>query len=581
MAEFSLSRAEYGDFEHTLGERMRVVEAWLGGTVVEASPGDSNDLKLEAFTSPIACAAQAVAAKAEAKALAVAPAAPEAEAEAEAEALAAAPASPQKLLEAGAHATPTSVEKAAPPGSPATPKKVSEQTAALAGSPAASSVEGSPTVGAGAPNLEFGNQHSRTYQDRLQKSLEELTFLPMESNALKCMAHLDCVIEALGTATNTDQIETATRVVNDGQSLLNQLLKGVTVSMGDLKRAVITDEKKVKKEQEDQQKKVAEQRKKQLQAEEADERRRLNSIKLSGPFKISMTDARQPAMRMFETAEAFKTEAVGVDQASLFSKPFLIKSCEAFKPIFATEIPEGDSPTIKLQKTLVRWMQSFPKSSALKNERVVAPVHGAMGADAAIEAFNAIVPARARSRLPIFTALAEHVMLFGDMKDSVHFGHEPNRMAALRAQHKGACTFLMMSAENVARYYQEVCQKEQITWEMYRNILKNITEADVKACQAKGITIVHGLVEPGMLMYSPAGWVLACRALAEPDSHQSALKFHFLPSAGLDYASTVFETLSRFQPSASDKKVLEVLQDVVTVAINTGPEKAKASLASA
>ena len=77
-----------------------------------------------------------------------------------------------------------------------------------------------------------------------------------------------------------------------------------------------------------------------------------------------------------------------------------------------------------------------------------------MAIDAALVAFLALAPSRARSRLPAFSSLVEHVMLFAAMTDSVHFGCEPNMVASLRVQHAGACNFIAMFAVDVLRYYK-------------------------------------------------------------------------------------------------------------------------------
>ena len=73
--------------------------------------------------------------------------------------------------------------------------------------------------------------------DGLDSALGELSFLPMESNTLKCLAHLDSTVDALATASEMIQIETATSLVKDSLTLMTQLLGAVKVSINDMKRA--------------------------------------------------------------------------------------------------------------------------------------------------------------------------------------------------------------------------------------------------------------------------------------------------------------------------------------------------------
>ena len=67
----------------------------------------------------------------------------------------------------------------------------------------------------------------RASQMALTSALGELSFLPMETNTLKCLAHLDSIVDALESASEMIKLEAATSLVNDSLDFMTKLLHAV------------------------------------------------------------------------------------------------------------------------------------------------------------------------------------------------------------------------------------------------------------------------------------------------------------------------------------------------------------------
>lgn len=257
--------------------------------------------------------------------------------------------------------------------------------------------------------------------------------------------------------------------------------------------------------------------------------------------------------------------------ADFLTKPFLLKQSTQLEQIKQQEFKADDrSPSAQLKATLARWEKSFPQSKeASAAGKVLAPMLPGMGADAAIDIFKSLAIAATRSKLPSFGALSEQVVLYGALKDTVQFGSEPSMLASIRAQHAGVCQVLAMSAADAARYHKEVCNKQDLSWDMHKEALKNLTEAEAKACHAKAISIFHCTLEPGMLLYVPPGFTYAFNVTSQGDANQSLFKYVFLPEKALKFTQAALNEMSTFQPSPGDANVISLVQDVISVALNS------------
>lgn len=529
VAEHSLNREEYREFENTLVERLKVAEAWLGGTVRQKTTSDELEVvEMEVVKVTL----------------------PHAKGE-------------QPLVQVAG--TSPAGEGAAVPSETA-----AEQEAA------AKQGEGDGAVGEGTAGKEAKQELSlddlkqravNAHDDIVRAAIEALTFFPMESKNLPSSQRLFQVVFNLHDAASMKAVEDTTTEVVDAKTLVEQLLKSLNVAAVDLKRALGTDEKAAKKEKEEHQKKLSEQQAKKLQERELAERRRIASLKVSTAFKCGLAEIGHGAIQMFNDTASL-LEAVGAGEVT-FDTPFLVKDSKEVKEVFRTEFSDKDtSAKAQMSRTLVRWAKSFPSSSeAVTENKVVAPMLVSMGLDAANEVFRALAPSRVESRLPSFTAMSESVVLFGALKESVNFGHEPNLLACMRLQHDGVCNIMTISATDAIRYWKEVCNKEAVTWDMYRETLKNLTVAEAKACHTKGIHIHHGEFEPGMALYIPIGFVTGSFVASQSKANQSAVKFPLLPSACLRSADEALGALTTLKPQATDAKTIGILRDVIAVAL--------------
>ena len=78
----------------------------------------------------------------------------------------------------------------------------------------------------------------------LTSALGELSFLPMETNTLKCLAHLDSTVDTLAAASEMIQIEAAPSLVNDSLNLMTKILNAAKVSINDMKRVLRPNERR-------------------------------------------------------------------------------------------------------------------------------------------------------------------------------------------------------------------------------------------------------------------------------------------------------------------------------------------------
>ncbi len=392
---------------------------------------------------------------------------------------------------------------------------------------------------------------TRKHGEVLKKTLEELTFLPMESKEVKCFTQLLDDVDRLASATDVKQVEDTTSSVADNQVLIGQLLKA-------------TEEKK---------KKAEEKTRKEQQEKEAAARREVAFAKLAGAFKLKYGDLGHPAVQMHDDEEHLKNDAGdGADSESdpeFLNKPFLLKKSAVLEKIMQQEFQADDrTPAAQLKATITRWEKSFPQSrEAGASGKVVAPMLPGMGVDSALEIFSSLEISAATSKLPSFASLSEKVLLYGAMKDTVQFGSEPSMLATFRAQYSGVCQVLAMSAAHAARYHKEVCSKHDLSWDMHREALKNVTEAEAKACRAKSIDIFHCTLEPGMLLYLPAGFTYAFSVTSQVDANQAMIKYSFLPDKALNSVQAALKEVAAFEPGPADAKVIGVVQHVISAAV--------------
>ena len=245
--------------------------------------------------------------------------------------------------------------------------------------------------------------------------------------------------------------------------------------------------------------------------------------------------------------------------------------------VIELEPEESDqSPAATLKRTIARWAGRFSASCQCNAEsKVVAPLMTTMGLDYAVKLFDILFKERLQSSLPSYLAIAEQVMLFGALQDSIHFGPEANMVSSLRAQYHGAMDVLAVSQADAFKLIGDVWGKDK-TWEKYNNIFSLITEMDSKVLLEKGIKVWHTLLEAGDVMYLPAGFTVATRMRApgsgkthgNSDGNSAALKFLFVPSEDMATHADVFSELVKCKPPAAEAKVLSTLADAIALALN-------------
>jgi hypothetical protein len=105
---------------------------------------------------------------------------------------------------------------------------------------------------------------------------------------------------------------------------------------------------------------------------------------------------------------------------------------------------------------------------------------------------------------------------------------------------------------------------------MYQDVLRNLTEADLKSCKDKNICVFHGSVEPGVMLYTPPGYSFGTTVSSQVTDHVAAVKMYFLPGgANLRALSEQYSAISKFGPEAKDRKQVDMLLDVITVALQS------------
>lgn len=262
--------------------------------------------------------------------------------------------------------------------------------------------------------------------------------------------------------------------------------------------------------------------------------------------------------------------ANGADKCSLWAKPWIIKDTGNFKKIFTAEFKADDTTSdALLSRAMTRWKNAFPKSAeAMAQGKVIAPLLASMGLDSAISAFTALAVDRVVSRLPSYNSMADQPTAFGALKDSVEFGTDPGFFGTLLAVHSGMFNVLAMSASDVLRFQKEVAGHSELTWPMFKDVLKNLTEADLKSCKDKNIHVFHGSVEPGMMLYTPPGYSFGTTVSSQVTDHVAAVKMYFLPGGeSLKALSEQYTAIAKFGPEAKERKQVDMLLDVITVAL--------------
>ena len=105
-----------------------------------------------------------------------------------------------------------------------------------------------------------------------------------------------------------------------------------------------------------------------------------------------------------------------------------------------------------------------------------------------------------------------------------------------------------------------------MTWELFGDVLKNISESDAKACIERKIRIWHATLEPGMVLFCPPGFTLGIASSAQNEEQQAALKFSLLPNGAFKEQQDMLSAVEAFHPSAADKKAICTLKDVLAIA---------------
>lgn len=173
------------------------------------------------------------------------------------------------------------------------------KVAAALGAPP-SLAEGSAAAGAPAASLAATEAVENLHTLFLKSVLDSVQFLPIESNKLEAATDLESHVESLASVADMTDVDRINSLVKDSELLVLQLGKSINIAVGDLKRAVAGDEREVKKRKTAEEKQSAALLKKELDATEVEERRRLNSVKLSGSFKLKFAEKGHPAVEMFD-----------------------------------------------------------------------------------------------------------------------------------------------------------------------------------------------------------------------------------------------------------------------------------------
>ena len=146
--------------------------------------------------------------------------------------------------------------------------------------------------------------------------------------------------------------------------------------------------------------------------------------------------------------------------------------------------------------------RGFPASTEANTyNKVVAPLLEHMGMSAAKVCYDSLLPNSVVSRLPSYNSMAEQIMLFGALTDTILFGYEPNLAACMRMQTSGVCVVLAISAPHAVKYIQDIKCTSKLTWQMFSDALTNMTGADGKACIEKGLKVYSGIFERGMALH--------------------------------------------------------------------------------
>ena len=405
----------------------------------------------------------------------------------------------------------------------------------------------------------------------LKKLLASIAFLPMESSDVNSSTNLEKVVDKVGVAIDITAVEAATELVNQTKVLIDQLIKAISIATADLRKAVNRDAADYKKKAEAEKRKRQEEEAQAQKDEEAAHQRKLMSMKVSGSFKLPLAEIGHPAMRVHADSASW-LEAQKSDAATFFMEPSLLQKTTAFEKTIAGKFAQDeDTPEAKLSFALTRWSRAFPGSQeAQTTYKVVAPVLGSMGGEFCMKTLKDLLPCQISSTHPGFTAMTGKSFLYGALKDSVIFGHEPNFMATLRVQTTGTAEVLAMSAEDAQIFAKDILNKTDLSWDLYRDALKNVSETDARKSVGKA-KIWHGTIEPGMTLFCPAGFTVAFASAPQDVALQTALKFSCLPNAAFNAQGKAFSAVESFKPAAADTKVIGILRDVLAVAAATAP----------
>jgi hypothetical protein len=529
VSEASLPAADYHEFQETLQERIRVGEAWLGAEVKIATGGSgSHELVPMSFHT-------------------ISKTEPENKKKLKTDA-------DKKEAEEEEEKTTGALKKEEGEESPGTGKEESQKETA---------------DGASEQREEAGGegQGIAAHAAYLKQCLQDVQYLPMESKDVSSLSHLEDGVDRLATATTMATVEEVTEHVTRSKVLIDQLIKGIQIATSDLRKAVNRDAAEYKRKLDTDRKKIEEDKLKAQKEEEAAHQRKLMSMKVAGSFKLPLADIGHPAITMYSDTGSWLAAQTNLEE--FVSQPRLLKSATVFEKCFKEDFNTKDTcPEAKLKFALERWGKAFPQSEeAQRTHKVVAPVLESMGGDFCMDSFNSLFPNQLASTHPGFTAMTGKVFLYGALKNSVILGHEPHFLPTLRVQRSGMAQALLMSATDAQTFARDVCNKGgDLTWELFRDVLKNISESDAKACIERKIRIWHATLEPGMVLFCPPGFTLGIASSAQNEEQQSALKFALLPNGAFKLQQDMLSAVEAFHPSAADKKVIGTLKDVLAIA---------------
>ena len=156
-------------------------------------------------------------------------------------------------------------------------------------------------------------------------------------------------------------------------------------------------------------------------------------------------------------------------------------------------------------------------------------------------------------------------MLYGSLNGTVHMGPEPHLLPAFRFQTEGMNKFIACSASDAKEIVSKHRGKTEATWDDYKNLFRDLKEADVTTFKELGVKLFHGTLVKGMVLYLPAGFVLATASCSQCTKHQAALKVVCMPKALSEWMADQMSAVGFFQPSGTDLKSMQTISDTCAI----------------